>query len=112
MVAALSPPGFVQRGSGFERVGLDRELLAMIAARGAWDVCPTIQLAPDDPRGADVARASELAEVAVREGWSGFRIVGRSLAAPVRGAWRATARKWENAFTRRGLRLLVEISET
>jgi hypothetical protein len=111
-VAALSPPGYVQRGSGFERVTVDRELLAMISARGAWDVCPTIQLAPDEPRGADVARAVELAEVAVREGWSGFRIVGRDLTAPVRGAWHAAAKSWENAFTRRGLRLLVEISDT
>lgn len=111
-LAALSPPGFVQRGSGFERVTVDRELLAMVAARGAWDICPTIQLSPDDPKAADVARAVELADVAVREGWAGYRIVGRDLASPVRSAWRSAAQPWEKVFHRRGLRLVLEIADT
>jgi hypothetical protein len=79
----------------------------MVAARGAWDVVPTVEL-KGEPASADPARAAEIADVAGRKGWAGVRVVVRDLTPVVRSTWRDAAPAWRRLFERRGLRLVLE----
>ena len=98
-LAALSPPGLVQDGGGFEPVPREEPLLRMLAARGAFEIVPTVEVT-DPARAADPSRAREVAAVAREEGWSGVRLVGDGLGPGVVPAW-------ERVFEREGLRLIV-----
>ncbi len=101
-LAAISPPGLVESG-GHElaRRAADRPLLAMLAARGAWEMIPAVELSTE-ALAADPARASEVAELAADEGWAGVRLV------PTRPPARAAMETWQPVFGRRGLRVLVD----
>lgn len=107
-LAAISPPLLLQRPSGLERRDFDPDLVAMVAARGAWDVVPTVELG-DGAWAADPARATELAELAAREGWAGLRLDAGGLGPAARQAWALAAVDWERAFERRGLRLVLDV---
>jgi hypothetical protein len=108
-LAAISPPGLRQVGSRFVPQDANRRLLAMIAARGGWDVVPAVELSGPGAL-ADPARAAEIADLAHREGWAGVRLVVAGLSAPVAEAARAAAPSWERAFDRRDLRLVLDIT--
>jgi hypothetical protein len=105
-VAGISPPGLVQRGETLERRVVDAQLLTMLAARGAWDVVPSVEL--DGRAAADPARAAEIADVAADEGWAGVRVVLRDLGPRARAAWDHAAPGWRRLFERRGLRLVID----
>jgi hypothetical protein len=99
-VAAISPPGLVDRDGALVRAPTNDDLIMMLAARGAWDVVPSVTLsgAPADP-----ARADEVADLAAARGWAGVRLVPE----PGDGA---PAAAWARAFEARGLRLVVDAS--
>lgn len=109
-LAAISPPGLVEEGATLTRRQQDDGLLAMVAAYGAWDIVPTIELTGDEsaisPR-----RAAELADLAVREGWAGVRVSTRDLPAAARAAWRDAAPSWQRLFGRRELRLVLDAAD-
>jgi Polysaccharide deacetylase len=106
-VAALSPPGLVQEGTTLARQPVDRDLLAMVAARGAWELIPTVELrGPAAPM--EAGRAAAIADIAAREGWAGVRVVGRDVAPAARTAWLEAASAWARIFHERGLRLVWE----
>jgi hypothetical protein len=108
-LAGISPPGLVQRGAGLTRPAVNAQLLTMLAARGAWDLVPTVEL-KDEAAAADTARAAEIADAAVREGWAGVRVVVRDLLSPgARAEWEVAAPAWRRLFDRRGLRLVLEL---
>lgn len=104
-LAAISPPGLVQRGATLERRAVDGQLLTMLAARGAWDLLPSVKLEED--AAADPAHAAEIAAVAADQGWAGVRVVLPE-SAGVREAWQEAAPAWRRLFDRRRLRLVVE----
>jgi hypothetical protein len=88
---------------------VNAQLLTMLAARGAWDLVPTVEL-KDEAAAADTARAAEIADAAVREGWAGVRVVVRDLLSPgARAEWEVAAPAWRRLFDRRGLRLVLEL---
>lgn len=97
-VAAISPPGLVQEGAAWARRPANRELLSVLAAHGAWDLVPTVELTVPGTT-TDEARAVELADVAAQEGWSGVRLVAPPGSPEPPAAWR-------RVFARRGLRLV------
>jgi Polysaccharide deacetylase len=105
-LAAISPPGLVQLGSRLAPRAMDRQLLSMVAAHGAWEMLPAVEVArglvAEDP-----ARAADLADLAVREGWAGIRLVPAREPAADMDAWRAAVEPWRQVFLRRGLRLVV-----
>jgi hypothetical protein len=103
-LAGISPPGFVLARSSIARQPADLQLLTMLAARGAWDLVPTVELTGE----ADTARAAELADVAARQGWAGVRVIVRGLGPAGRAAWGDAAPAWRRLFDRRGLRLVLE----
>jgi peptidoglycan/xylan/chitin deacetylase (PgdA/CDA1 family) len=101
-VAAISPPWLVQKGGKLARRPADRRLLTMIAAHGAWELVPTVELTDD--QFAAARRAAELAELAAGEGWAGIRLVP---GAPGTGAVPEEAvEEWERVFSARGLRFV------
>jgi hypothetical protein len=106
-LAAISPPGLVQLGSRLAPRAMDSQLLAMVAAHGAWEVLPSVEVGRDlvaeEPE-----RAADVADLAEREGWAGVRLVpARGKGAPDMDAWRTAAEPWRRAFVERGLRLVV-----
>jgi hypothetical protein len=100
-LAAISPPGLVQRGKHFEPRARDDRFLAMLAARGGWDLVPTVEL-HDTPDPADAGPAAAVADLAARQGWAGARVVMSA-----RGGARGGAQPWEHLFRERGLRLVL-----
>jgi hypothetical protein len=106
-LAAVSPPGLVQDGARLVRRPVDVQLLAMLTARGAWDLVPTVEL-KGEAASADTARAAEIADVAVRQGWAGVRLVVRDATPAARTAWEGAAVAWRRLFEHRGLRLVLE----
>jgi hypothetical protein len=107
-LAAVSPPGLVQEGTKWVRRHVNDQLLGMIAARGAWDVVPSVE-PQGEAASAETTRAAEIAEAAVREGWSGVRVVVRDRAPLARARWEEAAPAWRRLFDRRGLRLVLEL---
>jgi hypothetical protein len=106
-LAAISPPGLVQEGAAFTPRPTNRELLALVAAHGAWDVVPAVELSDEDVLG-DPERGEELATLAAREGWSGIRLVVPREAGPEGD--RVATQAWARSFAARGLRLIEDRS--
>jgi hypothetical protein len=106
-LAAISPPGLVQRGAELAVRRTNRRLLAMVAAHGAWEVLPAVELSEELLAG-DPDRAAEVAEMARREGWSGVRLVPLEEDAPSPDRWRAGVESWMPVFARRGLRVVAD----
>lgn len=106
-VAAVSPPLLVQQGARVERRPFDHRMLDLLAARGAWDVLPSLQLA-DDQLARRPGAARELTEIAAREGWAGLRLDSGRLSPAAREAWGAAVPAWREAFAARGLRLVLD----
>jgi peptidoglycan/xylan/chitin deacetylase (PgdA/CDA1 family) len=108
-LAGISPPGLRQVGSTLVPRSANHRLLALIAARGGWDVVPAVELSDHVLLG-DPARATELAELAARKGWAGVRLVADGFSASSEEAVRAAAPSWERAFLRRDLRFVLDVS--
>jgi len=106
-IAAISPPALVQQGSALERRQADADVIAMVAARGAWDVLPTVQIA-DARLAADPSGAARLADLASSEGWAGLRLDGSRLPPAALETWRTATPEWQRAFARRALRLVLD----
>jgi hypothetical protein len=107
-LAALSPPGLEAAGGELRRLDADRELISMLAARGAWDLVPSVELPPTASAGR-LAPADTLAEVAEREGWAGVRLVAEGGTASAGGEpWRAAAEAWGRTLGARALRVFRE----
>jgi hypothetical protein len=108
-LAAISPPGLVQRGSQLAAQETDRQLLSMLAAHGAWQVLPEVEVSPGLVAG-EPGRGAAIADLAVREGWAGIRLVParEPSAAASSDAWQAAIEPWRRAFADRGLRLVVD----
>ncbi len=107
-LAAISPPGLVERG-GHElgRRAADGRLLAMLAARGAWELVPALEVSREPS--AAPGRADEVAKVAEHEGWAGVRLVRRrGGAAAGRQTWPAIAAAWQGALGRHDLRVILD----
>jgi hypothetical protein len=105
-VAAVSPPLLVQQGERLVWRSFEPRRLALVAARGAWDVVPAVRLA-DDRLALRAGAAEELAALAAREGWAGLRLDPGGLSPAARETWRAAVPAWQETFDAHGLRLVL-----
>lgn len=104
-LAAISPPGLVEQGEALVPRRADQRLLSMLAARGAWDLVPAVEISPGSPA-ASAERAEEAAQLAAREGWAGVRLVARDGVPVAADTWRAALDAWALVFRRRALVVL------